>query len=294
MSISASQVKQLREQTGAGMMDCKRALEETTGNIEAAIDFLRKKGAASAERKASRIASEGIIGQWISDDGSQAVMVEVNCETDFVAKDESFGTFVAQIIQVIAVNRPSDLEALGELALGASGSVNEARLVLIGQVGENIGIRRFECIEAASGSVLSGYLHGQRIGVVMGLKGGQSSLGRDLAMHVAASRPLAILPSGIAPELLEREKNIVIAQAAESGKADAIVEKIVAGRMTKFVRENTLVGQAFVKNVDTTVEELLTLEGAEVSAMVCYEVGEGLEKRSDDFVAEVMAQAQAG
>ena len=294
MSISASQVKQLREQTGAGMMDCKRALEETTGNIEAAIDFLRKKGAASAERKASRIASEGIIGQWISDDGSQAVMVEVNCETDFVAKDESFGTFVAQIIQVIAVNRPSDLEALGELALGASGSVNEARLVLIGRVGENIGIRRFECIEAASGSVLSGYLHGQRIGVVMGLKGGQSSLGRDLAMHVAASRPLAILPSGIAPELLEREKNIVIAQAGESGKADAIVEKIVAGRMTKFVRENTLVGQAFVKNVDTTVEELLTLEGAEVSAMVCYEVGEGLEKRSDDFVAEVMAQAQAG
>jgi len=294
MSISASQVKQLREQTGAGMMDCKRALEETTGNIEAAIDFLRKKGAASAERKASRIASEGIIGQWISDDGSQAVMVEVNCETDFVAKDESFGIFVAQIIQVIAVNRPTDLEALGELALGASGSVNEARLVLIGRVGENIGIRRFECIEAASGSVLSGYLHGQRIGVVMGVKGGQSSLGRDLAMHVAASRPLAILPSGIAPELLEREKNIVIAQAAESGKADAIVEKIVAGRMTKFVRENTLVGQAFVKNVDTTVEELLTLEGAEVSAMVCYEVGEGLEKRSDDFVAEVMAQAQAG
>ena len=294
MSISASQVKQLREQTGAGMMDCKRALEETTGNIEAAIDFLRKKGAASAERKASRIASEGIIGQWISDDGSQAVMVEVNCETDFVAKDESFGIFVAQIIQVIAVNRPTDLEALGELALGASGSVNEARLVLIGRVGENIGIRRFECIEAASGSVLSGYLHGQRIGVVMGLKGGQSSLGRDLAMHVAASRPLAILPSGIAPELLEREKNIVIAQAAESGKADAIVEKIVAGRMTKFVRENTLVGQVFVKNVETTVEELLTLEGAEVSAMVCYEVGEGLEKRSDDFVAEVMAQAQAG
>ena len=294
MSISASQVKQLREQTGAGMMDCKRALEETTGNIEAAIDFLRKKGAASAERKASRIASEGIIGQWISDDGSQAVMVEVNCETDFVAKDESFGIFVAQIIQVIAVNRPTDLEALGELALGASGSVNEARLVLIGRVGENIGIRRFECIEAASGSVLSGYLHGQRIGVVMGLKGGQSSLGRDLAMHVAASQPLAILPSGIAPELLEREKNIVIAQAGESGKADAIVEKIVAGRMTKFVRENTLVGQAFVKNVDTTVEELLTLEGAEVSAMVCYEVGEGLEKRSDDFVAEVMAQAQAG
>ena len=294
MSISASQVKQLREQTGAGMMDCKRALEETTGNIEAAIDFLRKKGAASAERKASRIASEGIIGQWISDDGSQAVMVEVNCETDFVAKDESFGIFVAQIIQVIAVNRPTDLEALGELALGASGSVNEARLVLIGRVGENIGIRRFECIEAASGSVLSGYLHGQRIGVVMGLKGGQSSLGRDLAMHVAASRPLAILPSGIAPELLEREKNIVTAQAAESGKADAIVEKMVAGRMTKFVRENTLVGQAFVKNLETTVEGLLKLEGAEVSAMVCYEVGEGLEKRSDDFVAEVMAQAQAG
>ena len=294
MSISASQVKQLREQTGAGMMDCKRALEETAGNIEAAVDFLRKKGAASAERKASRIASEGIIGQWISDDGSQAVMVEVNCETDFVAKDESFGIFVAQIIQVIAVNRPTDLEALGELALGASGSVNEARLVLIGRVGENIGIRRFECIEAASGSVLSGYLHGQRIGVVMGLKGGQSSLGRDLAMHVAASRPLAILPSGIALELLEREKNIVIAQAAESGKADAIVEKMVAGRMTKFVRENTLVGQAFVKNVETTIEELLTLEGAEVSAMVCYEVGEGLEKRSDDFVAEVMAQTQAG
>ena len=293
MSISASQVKQLREQTGAGMMDCKRALEETTGNIEAAIDFLRKKGAASAERKASRIASEGIIGQWISDDGSQAVMVEVNCETDFVAKDESFRGFVAEILQVIAVNRPTDLEALGELALGASGSVNETRLVLIGRVGENIGIRRFECIEAALGSVLSGYLHGQRIGVVMGVQGGQSKLGRDLAMHVAASRPLAILPSDISPELLEREKNIVIAQAVESGKAEAIVEKMVAGRMTKFVRENTLLGQAFVKNAETTVEELLKLEGAEVSAMVRYEVGEGLEKRNDDFVAEVMAQAQA-
>ena len=256
MSISASQVKQLREQSGAGMMDCKRALEETAGNMEAAIDFLRKKGAASAERRAGRIASEGVISQWISDDGSQAVMVEVNCETDFVAKDESFGIFVAQIIQVIAVNRPTDLEALGELALGASGSVNEARLVLIGRVGENIGIRRFECIEAASGSVLSGYLHGQRIGVVMGVKGGQSKLGRDLAMHVAASRPLAVLPSGIEPELLEREKNIVTAQAAESGKANAIVEKMVAGRMTKFVRENTLVGQAFVKKALAHAEQL--------------------------------------
>ena len=294
MSISASQVKELREHTGAGMMDCKRALEETSGDMEAAIDFLRKKGAASAERKAGRIASEGIIGQWISDDGTQAVMVEVNCETDFVAKDESFGDFVAQVLQVIAVNRPTDLDALGELPLGASGNINEARLVLIGQIGENIGIRRFECIEAETGSVLSGYLHGQRIGVVMGVKGGQSQLGRDLAMHVAASRPLAVLPSGIAPELLEREKNIVTAQAMESGKADPIVEKMIAGRMTKFVRENSLVGQAFVKNVETTVEELLTSEGAEVSAMIRYEVGEGLEKRSDDFVAEVMAQAQVG
>jgi elongation factor Ts len=294
MSISASLVKQLREQTGAGMMDCKRALEETAGDIEAAIDVLRKKGAASAERKAGRIASEGIIGQWISDDGSQAVMVEVNCETDFVAKDESFRGFVAEILQVIAVNRPTDLEALGELALGASGSVNETRLVLIGRVGENIGIRRFECIEAALGSVLSGYLHGQRIGVVMGVQGGQGTLGRDLAMHVAASRPLAILPSDISSELLEREKNIFSAQAVESGKVDAIVEKMVAGRMTKFVRENTLLGQAFVKNAETTVEELLKLESAEVSAMVRYEVGEGLEKRNDDFVAEVMAQAQAG
>ena len=294
MSISASQVKELRDHTGAGMMDCKRALEETSGDMEAAIDFLRKKGAASAERKAGRIASEGIIGQWISDDGSQAVMVEVNCETDFVAKDESFGDFVAQVLQVIAVNRPTDLDALGELPLGVSGNINEARLVLIGQIGENIGIRRFECIEAETGSVLSGYLHGQRIGVVMGVKGGQSQLGRDLAMHVAASRPLAVLPSGIAPELLEREKNIVTAQAMESGKADPIVEKMIAGRMTKFVRENSLVGQAFVKNVETTVEELLASEGAEVSAMIRYEVGEGLEKRSDDFVAEVMAQAQVG
>ena len=294
MSISASQVKELREQTGAGMMDCKRALEETSGDMEAAIDFLRKKGAASAERKAGRIASEGIIGQWISDDGSQAVMVEVNCETDFVAKDESFGDFVAQVLQVIAVSRPTDLDALGELPLGVSGSINEARLVLIGQIGENISIRRFECIEAETGSVLSGYLHGQRIGVVMGVKGGQSQLGRDLAMHVAASRPLAVLPSGIAPELLEREKNIVTAQAMESGKADPIVEKMIAGRMTKFVRENSLVGQAFVKNVETTVEGLLASEGAEVSAMIRYEVGEGLEKRSDDFVAEVMAQAQVG
>ncbi len=290
MSISASQVKELREHTGAGMMDCKRALEETSGDMEAAIDFLRKKGAASAERKAGRIASEGIIGQWISDDGTQAVMVEVNCETDFVAKDESFGDFVAQVLQVIAVNRPTDLDALGELPLGVSGNINEARLVLIGQIGENIGIRRFECIEAETGSVLSGYLHGQRIGVVMGVKGGQSQLGRDLAMHVAASRPLAVLPSGIAPELLEREKNIVTAQAMESGKADSIVEKMIAGRMTKFVRENSLVGQAFVKNVETTVEGLLASEGAEVSAMIRYEVGEGLEKRSDDFVAEVMAQ----
>ncbi|MDD9810768.1 MAG: translation elongation factor Ts [Gammaproteobacteria bacterium] len=298
MPTTASQIKALRARTGAGMLDCKQALDEAGGDMEAAAQALRTKGIAAAEGKAGRIAAEGVIAAAVGDGGDGAgVLVEVNCETDFVAKDASFRAFAEAAAGAIlaAPAAPADVESAGELPLGDS-TVDTARRELIGKIGENIALRRFARLDAGDGA-LSTYLHGVRIGVLVRLGGGDGdsaaleSLGRDLAMHIAATRPLCVGEDDVPADTLAREQAIFTAQAAESGKPPEIAQKMVAGRMKKFLKENTLLGQAFVKNPEQTVAQLLKAAGASVEAMVRFEVGEGLEKRSEDFVAEVRAQA---
>jgi len=294
MPVTASEVKALRELTGAGMMECKKALTETDGDLDDAIALLRKKGAASAEKKSGRIAAEGVIAFAINDAGTAAILVELNCETDFVAKDDSFKDFANQLASTLLEHRPDSVEDAAQLKLAGGAIVEVTRQELIAKIGENISLRRFEVIQAGPGE-LAGYVHGSRIGVIirMGASTG-ADLGRDIAMHVAASRPLCIDESEMPDELLNKERDIYTAQAAESGKPPEIVEKMVTGRIKKFLKENTLVGQPFVKNPDQSVGELLSGQKASVVSMARFEVGEGLEKRSDDFVAEVMAQAQGG
>ena len=291
MSISASMVKELRERTGAGMMDCKKALGETNGDLDEAIALLRKKGAASAEKKAGRIAAEGVVQLLISEDASRGTLLEVNCETDFVAKDDSFNSFVAALTQLIVDQNPADVESLSALIMDSGASVEAERQELIAKIGENISIRRFETLVSGSGQI-SGYMHGTRIGVLVSASGA-AELGRDLAMHIAASRPVCIGEADMPSDVLTREREIYTAQAAESGKSPEIVEKMVDGRVKKFLKENTLLGQPFVKNPDISVTELLAQGNASMDGMLRFEVGEGLEKKVDDFVAEVMAQAKA-
>ena len=294
MAITATEVKALRERTGAGMMECKKALTETDGNLDEAIALLRKKGAASAEKKSGRIAAEGVVELGIDEAGSSAVLVEVNCETDFVAKDDSFKGFAKAVSGVLLRDRPGSVEDVAQLELSSGQTVEAARQELIAKIGENISLRRFEFIEGEAGT-LAGYVHGSRIGVLVQLDTSAiGEVGRDIAMHIAASRPVCIDESAMPAHVLQRERDIYSAQAAESGKPAEIVEKMVSGRINKFLKENTLVGQPFVKNPDQTVGELLLANGACVLSMHRFEVGEGLEKRSDDFVAEVMAQAQGG
>ncbi|NKB61144.1 MAG: elongation factor Ts [Gammaproteobacteria bacterium] len=287
MTITTAMIKELRERTGAGMMDCKKILTETEGNIELAIDELRKKGAAAAEKKAGRIAADGII--VCAGNDSFGVILEVNSETDFVAKDDSFKKFAADVADAVLNSDATDVEALGSVSV-AGGTVEDARQELITRIGENISIRRFEKIAVGEGQV-SHYLHGARIGVLVHLNDGSHALGRDIAMHIAASKPLCVSEENMPQEVLDKEKEIFIAQAAESGKSADIIEKMIGGRMKKFLKENTLYGQPFVKNQDQTVGELLKSENATVTQMFRFEVGEGIEKRKDDFVAEVMAQA---
>ena len=289
--ITAGQVKELRERTGAGMMDCKKALGETNGDLDEAIALLRKKGAASAEKKAGRIAAEGIVQLLISEDASCGTLLEVNCETDFVAKDDSFNGFVAALTQLIVDQNPVDVEALSTLTMESGTSVETERQELIAKIGENISIWRFETLVAGSGKI-AGYMHGSRIGVLVSTSA-VGELGRDLAMHIAASRPVCISEADMPSDVLTREREIYTAQAAESGKSPEIVEKMVDGRVRKFLKENTLLGQPFVKNPDISVAELLSQGNASMDGMLRFEVGEGLEKKVDDFVAEVMAQAKA-
>ena len=294
MAITATEVKALRERTGAGMMECKKALTETGGNLDEAIALLRKKGAASAEKKSGRIAAEGVVELCLDEEGSSAVLVEVNCETDFVAKDDSFKGFAKAISGALLRDRPGSVEDAAQLELSSGQTVEAARQELIAKIGENISLRRFELIEGKAGT-LAGYVHGSRIGVLVQLDASEKGgVGRDIAMHVAASRPVCIDENAMPADVLQRERDIYSAQAAESGKPAEIVEKMVSGRINKFLKENTLVGQAFVKNPDQTVGQLLSANGTRVLSMHRFEVGEGLEKRSDDFVAEVMAQAQGG
>ena len=293
--ITPSMIKELRARTGAGMMDCKKTLDETGGDIDAAIEALRKKGIATAEKKAGRIAAEGVIASAGND--AAGVLVEVNCETDFVAKDASFRGYAERVAGAILAASPAagDLEAVAALEVDDGGTVESARRELVARIGENISVRRFAVVRAAGDTgTVSAYLHGTRIGVMVGLTGGDPDarkLGRDLAMHIAASHPLCIDEQDMPAEAVERERAIFMAQAEESGKPAEIAHKMVAGRMKKFLKENTLLGQPFIKDPERSIAQLVAAAGATVEQMVRFEVGEGLEKRDDDFVAEVMAQA---
>jgi elongation factor Ts len=287
MAITAAMIKELRERTGAGMMDCKKALTEVNGDMDAAIEGLRIKGAAAAEKKSGRIAAEGVIVSAQSE--SASVMVEINCETDFVAKDSSFQEFSASIANTVLERSPESNESLASAMQENGSTVEAARQELITKIGENISIRRFARLEA-DGGIVSCYLHGARIGVLVKLSGGSDELGRDIAMHIAASKPLCVSEQEMDSSVLEKEKEIFVAQARDSGKPADIIEKMVGGRIKKFLKENTLLGQPFVKNPDQTVGQLVQDAGVTIIQMVRFEVGEGLEKRSEDFVSEVMAQ----
>lgn len=292
MEITAALVKELRERTGSGMMECKKALTETGGDIEAAVELMRKSGMAKADKKASRVAAEGTIVAAASADGARAVIVEVNCETDFVAKGDDFVDFSNRVAKAALAGKPAGVEDMMALDID-NGTVDEVRRALIAKLGENISVRRFAVLESAGGKV-GIYLHGTRIGVLAALKGGDEALAKDIAMHVAASKPVAVGPQDVAPEVIAKEKEIYTAQAADSGKPAEIVEKMVMGRVKKFLGEVTLLGQPFVKNPDQTVEQLVKEKGASVVAFTRYEVGEGIEKKSDNFAEEVMAQVRGG
>jgi elongation factor Ts len=293
MAITAALVKELRERTGAGMMECKKALVESNGDIEAAIEAMRKSGQAKAAKKAGRTAAEGVILVNISDDGNNAVMVEVNCETDFVAKDENFLSFANAVAERALNTGAADVEALMAEPLheGEDTTIEQAREALVAKIGENMAVRRF--VRMASTGSIHSYRHGDRIGVMVDLEGGDADLGRDLAMHIAASRPVCVAEDQVPAELLAKEREIFTAQAKESGKPDNIIEKMIEGRLRKYLGEITLVGQPFVKDPDTTVGKLLSSKDAKVNAFVRFEVGEGIEKKQENFADEVMAQAKA-
>ena len=292
MAITAALVKELRDRTGAGMMDCKKALVETNADLEAAIDLMRASGAAKAAKKAGRVASEGLVNVTISDDNKQAAILEVNSETDFVTKGSAFIDFVDSLGRLALKNKPKSVESFLGQKLDSGETVDEARENIIAKIGENISVRRVQIISTETG-ILGAYKHGDRIAVLTVLASQDSALAKDVAMHIAASRPECISEDQLSEELLEREKAIFIEQARESGKPDNIIEKMIVGRMKKFVNEVTLYGQSFVKDPDVTVGELVKSNNSEVESFVRYEVGEGIEKKEDNFVEEVMAQAQA-
>ncbi|WP_022952409.1 translation elongation factor Ts [Leucothrix mucor] len=293
MAITAAMVKELRERTGAGMMDCKRMLTETDGDMDAAIDLMRKSGAAKADKKAGRIAAEGRVIIALSEDKKEAAVVEVNCETDFVAKDDNFVGFAEAVAAQVLADKPADVAALSELPLDSGESIAETRNNLVAKIGENIQVRRFQLMTATDADAeVNFYQHGERIGVAVVLKGGDEALGKDIAMHIAASRPICVSEADVPAEVLEKEKEIFIAQAQDSGKPMSIIEKMVEGRMRKYLAEVTLLGQAFVKDSDQTIAQLLKSAGAEVVSFLRYEVGEGIEKKQEDFAAEVMAQVK--
>ncbi len=291
MAITAALVKELRERTGAGMMDCKKALMETSADLEAAIDLMRASGAAKAAKKSGRVASEGLVNLTVSYDNKNAVILEVNSETDFVTKGSAFIDFVGALGSLALKNKPESLEAFLSQTLDSGETVDEARQGIIAKIGENISVRRLQIVTTENG-VLGAYKHGERIAVLTVLSGTDGELAKDIAMHVAASKPECVSEDQLSSELVEREKAIFIEQAKESGKPDNIIEKMIVGRMKKFVNEVTLYGQAFVKDPDTTVGALVKSKGAEVESFIRYEVGEGMEKKEDNFVEEVMAQAQ--
>ncbi len=290
MAITAALVKELRERTGAGMMECKKALVEVDGDIEAAIELMRKTGLAKADKKAGRTAAEGLIVVKSSDDNKKAVMVEVNCETDFVTKGDDFKNFCDEVAQLTLDTQPADLDTLLAASMSGGESVADTCKRLIAKIGENMSVRRFQLFNTEG--LLASYLHGARIGVMVDMTGGSVELARDIAMHIAASNPSAVDDSEVDPALIEKEKEIFTAQALESGKPAEIVEKMIGGRIKKYLKEITLVGQPFVKNPDQTVEQLLKEAGATVNGFTRFEVGEGIEKKVENFADEVMAQVK--
>lgn len=294
MQITAAMVKELRELTGAGMMECKKALTEVDGDAQAAIEWMRKNGLAKADKKAGRIAAEGVIGLRVAEDEKSACLVEVNSETDFVARGDDFTGFVDQVAIRILEESPADLGALQGLSYQKGGgiSVEERRKELVSKIGENIQIRRFAGVD--SSGVIGAYSHGGRIGVLVDMKGGDSELAKNIAMHIAASRPVCISENDMPAEHLAKEKEILLAQAKQSGKPDDIAEKMVVGRLKKYLAEVTLLGQPFVKDPDQSIGKLLKSASAEVKAFYRFEVGEGIEKKEDNFAEEVMAQVKAG
>ena len=289
-AITAGMVKELREKTDAPMMECKKALTEADGDLGKAEEILRVKLGNKASKAASRITAEGIVGIEVTADGKRAAMVELNCETDFVSKNDDFLGLGAEVAKLVVEHDPADVEALSAAKLGDK-TVEEVRTALVGKVGENMSIRRFVRLEA-EGNVAS-YVHGSRIGVLVDLVGGDEQLGKDLAMHIAASKPKALDASGVPGDLLDAERRIAIEKAREAGKPDAILEKIAEGSVQKFLKDVTLLGQVFVKAEDgkQTVEALLKSRGARVAGFELFVVGEGIEKKVSDFAAEVAAQA---
>jgi len=291
MNITAEAVKQLRERTGAGMMECKKALVEAQGDLEVAAEIMRKSGLAKADKKATRVAAEGVISFAQSADGHQGVLVEVNCETDFVAREADFSAFAQDAAHVALASGATSVESL--MAQSGSDGVNldERRRALIAKIGENISVRRLSLVKGDG--VLGCYLHGTRIGAIVALKGGDATLAKDLAMHVAAINPQCIDASQVPQEQLAKEKEILMAQSLAEGKPQAIVEKMVEGRIRKYLAEITLVGQPFVKDPETTVEKLLAQSKASVQAFARLEVGAGIEKKQENFADEVMATVKS-
>ncbi len=291
MSVTADMVRQLRERTGAGMMECKKALVETGADLDAAAELMRKQGLAKADKKATRVAAEGVIAIEVAADGHSAALVEVNCETDFVAREHDFQGFAAAVARCALAQRPATLEALQAIRLASGESVDEHRRTLIAKIGENISVRRSTTLVNAG--QLGAYLHGSRIGVLVALEGGDATLARDLAMHIAASNPRFVALADVPAAELAKEREILTEQAHKEGKSPEIAAKMVEGRLRKSMAEITLLGQPYVKDPDQTVEKLLKTAGARVREFVRYEVGAGIEKKQDNFVAEVMAQVSA-
>jgi elongation factor Ts len=289
--ITASMVKELREKTDAPMMECKKALAEANGDLAKAEEILRVKLGNKAAKASSRVTAEGVVATHLSADGKLGAMVEVNCETDFVAKNEDFLAFAGAVAELVATRNPADVAGLAALKIGNK-SVEETRAALVGRIGENMSIRRFVRIEAKGR--LAQYVHGgAKIGVLVDVVGGEESLAKDIAMHVAASKPVALSKDEVPAELIQKERDIAAAKAAESGKPAEIVQKMVEGSVQKFLKEVTLLGQPFVKDDKQTVEQVLKGKGASVGSFVLYVVGEGIEKKTADFAAEVAAQAAA-
>jgi len=289
MSITAAQVKELRERTGAGMMECKKALVASGGDIDAAVDAMRKSGLAKADKKAGRVAAEGAVIIRQSADNQHAAILEINSETDFVSGGDDFRNFIDAVADAVLAGLPENMDALNALSIGSQ-SIEEARRSLIAKIGENVQIRRFELIESAG--VLASYLHDRRIAVVVSAKGGDENLARDIAMHVAAISPMCVSADDVPEEKLAKEREILVEQARTEGKPDDIVEKMVDGRMRKYLAEITLTGQPFVKDSDITVGKLLAQNKAAVVRFVRFEVGEGIEKVEENFADEVMAHVQ--